>query len=93
METQINNLIPKLKKSDFVFHRAQTLFGPAWENLKEGACIYCGSALKPMSRKEGWVICPSRKHRKTFLISVEKMHEVIMKIGVDNPPLDLTSSF
>lgn len=80
MEGDIRDLIPKLKKSDFVFHRPQTLFGVQWGNLKLNLCPYCSCKLYPMLKKQGWFICRSKKHKKPFLISETKKKEVVDKL-------------
>lgn len=66
-----NSYLDKFK----VFH-PQTLFEPAWENLKEKRCPLCFNKLKiPL---KGYVaICSSNRHSMPFVIGLNKLNKLI----------------
>ena len=67
----------KIRKSDFTINRPQTLFGPAWANLKSGRCVHCGNKLFKM--RSGSYLCASKKHKKAFVITEAKLKELVDK--------------
>lgn len=67
----------KLLKSNFTVNRAQTLFGPAWENLKSGRCVHCGNKL--YLSKSNFYLCTSKKHQRPFVISEKRFKELVDK--------------
>lgn len=57
-----------------VFHE-QTLFPPTWESLLHDRCPLCNNKLKfPLNRKIA--ICGGTKHRKPFVIGLDKLKDV-----------------
>ena len=73
----IGKLLPKLKKSSFTINRPQNLFEPNWEALKENRCPFCGNKLYRMLNES--LRCKSKKHKKSFVISANKLNELCQK--------------
>lgn len=67
----------KLLKKNFTINRPQTLFGPAWANLKSGRCVHCGNKL--VKTRSNLFMCSSKKHKKPFVISESKFNELVAK--------------
>jgi hypothetical protein len=69
----ITNLLERYsKKENFRFFPEQTLFAPNWDALKKKACPLCGCKLK-IPRKGKMAFCNSKKHGKSFIISLDKL--------------------
>jgi hypothetical protein len=56
----------------FKVYKADTLFEPDYTLLKENRCILCGNKLKIM-RDGTKAYCNGKKHRKTFIVGVDKL--------------------
>lgn len=64
----------KLRKKDFKINRPQTLWGPDWSQLSKGRCPHCACKLYLIPSKPDFVRCKSRRHKKSFVISVSKIN-------------------
>ena len=60
-----------------VFHSI-TLFEPSWEAIKEKRCPLCGNKLK-LPKNERMYYCRGVKHKKPFIISPQKVHQISTK--------------
>lgn len=71
MDLGINNLFKKY--SDIELKIDGTLFGiDPMIAIKQKRCPYCGNKLYEMRGKPFWY-CKSKKHKRRFIISKEKM--------------------
>lgn len=71
MQELLKERFGKIKKSDFQILNAPSLFVD-WSNLNRGLCPFCAHKLY-MMRDGKYFRCKSKSHRKSFVISAEKL--------------------
>lgn len=75
---QISELLGKKYLEKFKVFYPITLFPPNWNALLKNHCPICGNKLK-IARVNKIAYCRSVKHKKPFVISIERLREVILK--------------
>lgn len=71
---EISRIIGDRYMERFKVFTPSTLFDPDLSLLKENRCILCGNKLKFMRNGKS-AFCSSVKHRKSFIISVDKLEK------------------
>lgn len=70
----ISNLIPENYLKRFRVFPDQTLFQLDWSVLDKKCCPLCFCKLK-FPRNKKFAMCNSKKHKKSFIISLIKLNE------------------
>jgi len=75
MEINIENYLSRFK-----VYKNNTPYEPRWNNLLIDRCPLCAIRLKYLENNK-LVICPSKKWKKHFVISLDRLEEIKRKYG------------